>query len=203
MVDRITPVTTDEDRATIASGSASTTAGRWSASRSPSGCCEDDFTAGRPPFEDVGVQVVPDVEPYELMKLRLLNASHQALCYLGYLAGYRLVHEVAQDPLFAGSCSPTWTVEATPTLAPVPGIDLAAYRTTLIERFSNPGVRDTVARICARELRPDPEVAAAGDPGATWPPAATSPGPPPSSRAGPATPRASTSRATRSTWSTS
>jgi mannitol 2-dehydrogenase len=46
------------------------------------------------------VQVVTDVEPYELMKLRLLNASHQALCYFGYLCGYRLVHEAAQDPLF-------------------------------------------------------------------------------------------------------
>ena len=48
---------------------------------------EDNFSSGRPPLEDVGVQVVPDVEPYELMKLRLLNASHQALCYFGYLAG--------------------------------------------------------------------------------------------------------------------
>ena len=57
--------------------------------------------AGRPPYEDVGVQLVEDVEPYELMKLRLLNASHQALCYFGYLDGYRLVHEAAQDPLFA------------------------------------------------------------------------------------------------------
>ena len=51
---------------------------------------EDAFSAGRPPFEDAGVQLVADVEPYELMKLRLLNASHQALCYFGYLAGYRL-----------------------------------------------------------------------------------------------------------------
>ena len=59
---------------------------------------EDRFPTGRPPFEEVGVQLVPDVEPYELMKLRLLNASHQALCYLGYLAGYRYVHEVCQRP---------------------------------------------------------------------------------------------------------
>ena len=61
----------------------------------------EDVLLRRPPLEDVGVQVVPDVVPYELMKLRLLNASHQALCYFGYLAGYRLVHEVAQDRLFA------------------------------------------------------------------------------------------------------
>ena len=95
------------------------------------------------------MQVVDDVEPYELMKLRLLNASHQALCYFGYLAGYRLVHEVAQDPLFADFLLDYMDREATPTLAPVPGIDLDAYKHQLIERFSNAAVRDTVARLCA------------------------------------------------------
>src|SRR6188472_4751113 len=110
---------------------------------------EDKFSLGRPPFEDVGVQVVPDVMPYELMKLRLLNASHQALCYFGYLAGYRLVHEVAQDQLFANFLLDYMNREATPTLAPVPGIDLDAYKLQLIERFSNAAVRDTVARLCA------------------------------------------------------
>jgi mannitol 2-dehydrogenase len=109
---------------------------------------EDQFSAGRPPFEDVGVQVVPDVVPYELMKLRLLNASHQAMCYLGYLAGYRLVHEVAHDPLFANFLL-DYMNEATPTLAPVPGIDLDAYKHQLIERFSNAAAGDTVARLCA------------------------------------------------------
>ena len=56
---------------------------------------EDTFTAGRPPYEDAGVQVVDDVEPYELMKLRLLNASHQALAYFGRLLGHRMVHDAA------------------------------------------------------------------------------------------------------------
>jgi len=83
------------------------------------------------------------------MKLRLLNASHQALCYFGYLAGYRLVHEVAQDPLFSGFLLDYMNTEATPTLPPVPGIDLDDYKATLIERFSNPEVGDTVARLCA------------------------------------------------------
>ena len=90
------------------------------------------------------------MKPYELMKLRLLNASHQALCYFGYLAGYRLVHEVAQDPLFANFLLDYMNREATPTLAPVPGIDLDAYKLQLIERFSNAAVRDTVARLCAK-----------------------------------------------------
>ena len=150
MVDRITPVTTDEDRAQISERFAVDDA--WPVVCEPftQWALEDKFTAGRPPFEDVGVQVVPDVMPYELMKLRLLNASHQALCYFGYLAGYRLVHEVAQDPLFANFLLDYMNREATPTLAPVPGIDLDAYKHQLIERFSNAAVRDTVARLCAR-----------------------------------------------------
>ncbi len=110
---------------------------------------EDAFTLGRPPLEHVGVQVVEDVTPYELMKLRLLNASHQALCYFGYLSGYRLVHEVAQDRSFAQFLLAYMDNEATPTLQAVPGIDLDEYKRTLIERFSNPEIRDTVARLCS------------------------------------------------------
>ncbi len=149
MVDRITPVTTDEDRAQVAERFGITDA--WPVVCEPftQWVLEEHFTDGRPPYEEVGVEVVPDVEPYELMKLRLLNASHQALCYFGYLAGYRLVHEVAQDPLFATFLLDYMNREATPTLQPVPGIDLEAYKTELIERFSNAGVRDTVARLCA------------------------------------------------------
>ncbi|HJY99654.1 MAG TPA: mannitol dehydrogenase family protein, partial [Streptosporangiaceae bacterium] len=110
---------------------------------------EEAFTAGRPPYEQVGVQVVGDVQPYELMKLRLLNGSHQAMAYFGYLCGYRLVHEAAQDPLFQAFLLGYMDFEATPTLAPVPGVDLQGYKHTLIERFSNPQVRDTIARLCA------------------------------------------------------
>ncbi len=149
MVDRITPVTTDEDRAEISERFGVSDA--WPVVCEPftQWVLEDAFTAGRPPVEEVGVQVVADVEPYELMKLRLLNASHQALCYFGYLAGYRLVHEVAQDPLFATFLLAYMDREATPTLSPVPGVDLEAYKAELIERFSNDAVRDTVARLCA------------------------------------------------------
>jgi mannitol 2-dehydrogenase len=148
MVDRITPVTTDADRTQISKRFGVDDA--WPVVCEPftQWVLEDNFSSGRPPLEDVGVQVVPDVVPYELMKLRLLNASHQALCYFGYLAGYRLVHEVAQDPLFANFLLDYMNREATPTLAPVPGIDLDAYKLQLIERFSNAAVRDTVARLC-------------------------------------------------------
>ena len=149
MVDRITPVTTDDDRAQISERFGIEDA--WPVVCEPftQWALEDKFPSGRPPLEDVGVQVVPDVMPYELMKLRLLNASHQALCYFGYLAGYRLVHEVAQDQLFANFLLDYMNREATPTLAAVSGIDLDEYKRQLIERFSNAAVRDTVARLCA------------------------------------------------------
>jgi mannitol 2-dehydrogenase len=148
MVDRITPVTTEDDQAELAR--------RFGVDDQWPVMCEpftqwvlgDQFD-DRPPLEEAGVQLVDDVEPYELMKLRLLNASHQALCYFGYLSGYRLVHEVCQDPLFAEFLLAYMDVEATPTLAPVPGVDLDQYKPNLIERFSNGQVRDTVARLCA------------------------------------------------------
>lgn len=149
MVDRITPVTTDDDREEVRKRFGVDDA--WPVVCEPftQWALEDAFPLGRPPFEDAGVQVVADVEPYELMKLRLLNASHQALCYFGYLAGYRLVHDAAQDPLFANFLLAYMDREATPTLEPVPGIDLDEYQHQLIDRFSNAQVKDTVARLCA------------------------------------------------------
>jgi mannitol 2-dehydrogenase len=83
------------------------------------------------------------------MKLRLLNASHQALTYFGYLSGYRYVHEVMQDPLFTTFLLNYMEKEGSPTLQPVPGVDLDLYRRTLIQRFANPQIGDTLARLCA------------------------------------------------------
>ena len=149
MVDRITPVTTDDDRDEVRKHFGVDDG--WPVVCEPftQWALEDSFSAGRPAWEDAGVQVVPDVEPYELMKLRLLNASHQALCYFGYLAGYRLVHDVARDPAFAKFLLTYMEKEAEPTLEPVPGIDLREYQHQLIDRFSNAQVKDTVARLCA------------------------------------------------------
>ncbi len=149
MVDRITPVTTDADRAHLLEQFG--VEDGWPVVCEPftQWALEDRFPLGRPPLEDVGVQVVADVVPYELMKLRLLNASHQALCYLGYLSGYRLVHEVCTDPLFTGFLLGYMDEEATPTLSPPPGVDLEHYKHQLIERFASPAVRDTVARLAA------------------------------------------------------
>jgi mannitol 2-dehydrogenase len=149
MVDRITPRTTEADRAELSRRLGIDD--QWPVLCEPftQWVLEDDFADGRPPLEDAGVQVVPDVEPYELMKLRMLNAGHQALCYPGYLVGSRLVHEVAADPLFAGFLLDYMSAEAIPTLRPVPGVDLDQYARELIERFSNPELHDTVARLCA------------------------------------------------------
>jgi mannitol 2-dehydrogenase len=148
MVDRITPATTDADRRELRTRFGIND--RWPVVCEPfvQWVLEDSFSSGRPPLERVGVQLVDDVEPYELMKLRLLNASHQGLCYFGRLCGYELVHEAARDPLFRTFLLGYMDEEATPTLEPVPGIDLDEYKHTLIERFSNPQIRDTIARLC-------------------------------------------------------
>lgn len=149
MVDRITPVTTDDDREDLTQRFGIRDA--WPVVCEPftQWALEEHFPGGRPPYEEAGVQVVADVEPYELMKLRLLNAGHQALCYFGYLSGYRYAHEAAADPAIARFLLDYMDIEATPTLRPVPGVDLEAYKRTLIERFANPEVRDTLARLCA------------------------------------------------------
>jgi len=148
MVDRITPVTTPDVIAMLDNEFG--VEDQWPVAAEPftSWALEDDFSDGRPPFEEAGVLLVDDVTPYELMKLRLLNASHQCLCYFAYLAGYRLVHDAASDPLFAEFLREYMDSEGTPTLKPVPGIDLPDYKRTLTERFANPGVKDTIARLC-------------------------------------------------------
>ncbi len=148
MVDRITPRTTDQDRAMVAE--AFGVADAWPVMTEPftQWVLEDAFCNGRPPLEEVGVQIVSDVHPYETMKLRLLNASHQAMGYLGYLAGYRYVHEAMDDADIRAFIARLMDDEVTALLPPVPGIDLAAYKRTLLERFANPKVGDTLARLC-------------------------------------------------------
>ncbi|BCJ37777.1 mannitol 2-dehydrogenase [Actinocatenispora thailandica] len=146
MVDRITPVPTAEARRALRDEYG--VEDRW-ALRSESfiqWVVEDDFPAGRPDLASVGVQLVPDVEPYELMKLRLLNASHQAMSHLGLLDGRTWVHDVCADPTYVAFLRRYMETEAVPTLRPVPGVDLPAYCDQLIERFAGVAVRDTLAR---------------------------------------------------------
>lgn len=111
---------------------------------------EDDFAAGRPPLDDVGVQFVSDVAPYKLVKSRLLNGTHSALAYLGYLAGLRTTAQVAADPVLGDFVTQVMRYEIAPLLPSVPGMDLADYQSTLLARFGNEHVGDELARLCGR-----------------------------------------------------
>jgi mannitol 2-dehydrogenase len=147
MVDRITPATTDEhrklvtDKFGIADGWPVMTEAfkQW--------VIEDAFEHGRPAWERVGAQMTTDVLPYEKMKLRLLNASHQALCYIGMLLGYQLVHETMGDRDIRKLVEKMMDDEVTPVLSAVPGVDLKEYKRTLIDRFANAAIRDQLSRI--------------------------------------------------------
>ena len=198
MVDRITPVTTPDVIAGLKDEF--DVEDQWPVVAEPftSWVLEDDFSDGRPPLEDVDVLMVDDVTPYELMKLRLLNASHQSLCYFAYLAGYRLVHDAAGDPLFAEFLMRYMDTEATPTLLPVPG-----HRPARLQAHADRAVRQPRSArhhrpAVLRLVGPHPEVAAAGRSARTWPPQARSGCRRRRWPAGRATPRASTSRASRS-----
>ncbi|RIK11332.1 MAG: mannitol dehydrogenase [Acidobacteria bacterium] len=146
MVDRITPATTDADRALVRESAGVEDRCPVRSESYLQWVLEDDFAAGRPDLGRAGVQLVEDVAPYELMKLRLLNASHQAIGYLGLLAGYEHVHEVCRDPGLAGFLRRYMDREARPTLAPVPGVDLDDYCTSLLTRFSGDALADTLRR---------------------------------------------------------
>ena len=147
MVDRITPVTAAADIEHLAARYGvrdrwpvvSETFSQW--------IIEDVFPTGRPAWEGVGAQFVTDVAPYEAMKLRLLNASHLAVAGLGRLAGLQYIHETMADPALRAYMQALMDRETGPTLPEVPGIDLADYKRTLIERFANPAIRDTVERV--------------------------------------------------------
>lgn len=147
MVDRITPVTTDLDRSITSEKLKMIDS--WPVVCEPfiQWVLEDSFVAGRPPFEKSVVQLVADVEPYELMKLRLINAGHQAIAYFGLLLGYELVHDITQYELMVEFLQAYMDREATSTLKPVAGINIDEYKAQIVKRFQNPNVRDTLARL--------------------------------------------------------
>ncbi|WP_439603201.1 mannitol dehydrogenase family protein [Devosia sp.] len=140
MIDRIVPATTDADRAIVADITGLEDA--WPIMTEPftQWVIEDDFPAGRPPFETVGAELVEDVEPFELMKLRMLNGSHSSMAYLGYLSGYQYVNEAIADPGIHQLIHGLMTEEAMPTL-PMPRATLEAYRDQLLARFANPALK--------------------------------------------------------------
>ncbi len=148
MVDRITPTTSDADRTWIANEVG--LADSWPVVTEPfiQWVVEDRFAGKRLPLEDLDVIVTDNVEPYEYMKLRLLNAGHSCLAYLSALEGTETVDAAMATPHIKSFLEAFLANEALPTVPPVPGIDLDNYIASLIERFSNPNIGDQISRLC-------------------------------------------------------
>jgi mannitol 2-dehydrogenase len=148
MVDCITPATTDPVRKMIADRFGVEDAAPVICEPFRQWVLEDDFPEGRPPLEEVGVEFVGDVVPYELMKLRVLNAGHGALAYASAMLGHKYAHEAMRDEDIVAWVRAVIGREAIPTLAPIEGVDFRAYLDTCIVRFGNEAVGDTIARLC-------------------------------------------------------
>ena len=109
---------------------------------------EDSFPAGRPALEQAGAEMVMDVTPYEEAKIRILNASHILIAWAGTLVGKKYIHEGVLIPAIAGMTRDYVTEDVIPCLSPSP-LDLAAYRDTVLDRFSNEHILDTNQRVAA------------------------------------------------------
>ncbi|KQZ50154.1 mannitol dehydrogenase [Rhizobium sp. Root149] len=108
---------------------------------------EDNFPAGRPALEKVGVQFVADVAPYELMKIRILNGGHAAIAYPAALLDIHFVHEAMEHPLIRAFLAKLEREEIIPIVPPVPDTDLNDYYQLIERRFLNPKIGDTIPRL--------------------------------------------------------
>lgn len=147
MVDRITPVPTEAEIGRLAIETGLDDRGAVFSELYRQWVVEDDFVAGRPAWEKVGVGFVADVTPYEKMKLRLLNGSHLAIAAIGQLLGYVFIEQAIADPLVRRYMVALMDRETGPTLTRIPGIDFAAYKAMLLARFANPAIVDTTQRV--------------------------------------------------------
>lgn len=107
---------------------------------------EDDFPDGRPAWEQAGAILVKDVEPYELMKLRMLNGSHSLIAYVGQLGRYRYVRDAMANDMFAKLVA-RHMENAAASMTPLPGIDFADYGAELVDRFRNPEIAHETRQI--------------------------------------------------------
>ena len=148
MVDRITPATSDRERAMIRDDFGIDDKAPVFAEDFIQWVLEDNFPAGRPSLEDVGVEFVADVTPWEMMKIRILNGGHAILAYPAGLMDIHFVHEAMQDDLVRAFLDKVETDEVIPVVPPVPGTDLNAYFDKVKERCANPKIGDTVRRLC-------------------------------------------------------
>ena len=118
---------------------------------------EDNFPNGRPALEKVGVEFVKDVAPYELMKLRMLNGGHASIAYLAGLLDIHYVHDAMKNTLVTGYLNEIEYREIIPTLEEIPGVSFDDYYQTIVERFSNEAVGDTIPRLCFDGLNRQPK----------------------------------------------
>lgn len=148
MVDRITPVTAPADIAWLEDEHG--ISDRWPVVAEPfrQWVVEDNFAGERLPLESLDVIITDNIEPYELTKLRLLNAGHSCLAYLASLDGFNHVHNAMADPVLRDFVNTLLHTEAKPTLPAAAGINLDDYIASLLERFSNPQIGDQISRLC-------------------------------------------------------
>jgi fructuronate reductase len=142
MVDRIVPATTGKDIDDAARLIGLADAAPVTHEPYRQWVIEDRFVdGGRPAWDQCGVQYVSDVAPFENMKLRLLNASHSALAYLGYLSGYETIADAVADQGLRDFTDRLWREEIIP-VTPIPaGVDASAYVDALMQRYSNSEIR--------------------------------------------------------------
>ncbi len=150
MVDRITPRPPPELRARVMAATGFDDAAAITGESFIQWVIEDDFIAGRPEWERVGVQLVDSVQPYEEAKIRLLNATHSCIAWAGTLVGLQFIHEGTHTPAIRQMAFDYVTDDVIPVLsepgAPSP-VDLPAYRDVVLARFGNAAIRDTNQRV--------------------------------------------------------
>lgn len=148
MVDRITPVTSDTDREYLVASHG--LVDLWPVVGEPfrQWVIEDRFVDGRPDVVAAGALISDDVHAWELYKLRILNAGHSSIAYLSALAGIEFVDEALATPEIGRFLRVLLHDEAVPALEEIDGHPASAYASTVVERFSNLGVRDQIARLC-------------------------------------------------------
>ena len=108
---------------------------------------EDRFAAGRPDWDRVGATFTDDVHPYELMKIRVLNAGHQILANTGELLALETIADCMADPRVAAFFRKVQRQEILPHVPSVPGLAAADYLDLIAQRFSNEAIRDTTRRV--------------------------------------------------------
>lgn len=147
MVDRITPQTSDDVRLQILEDYGYLD--RWAVHSEAfiQWVIENTFATDLPNFKEAGAILTARVEPYEQMKIRLLNGSHSAIAYMAYLMGYRYVDDAMADPFLQSFLRNHYMESIVKTLQPIEGIDYSEYMDTLVHRFSNRNIRDTILRL--------------------------------------------------------